>query len=641
VAGTTITNTLPDQTVTLTPGGATTITGTYPNFTISSTDNNTTYTAGTGINISGTSISSTQNLSQTLANGNSAGTYDVNMNSKSVLSAKVLGLAYDNANYVDLYYGHIRDYYGSHGTDGQLLRVRGTSPNTYVEWISPSATFSTGNGLSFTGNTLNSVWTQTGNNIYNNNAGRVGIGIAAPTGKLTVQGDTSNVLFEVKDKNGYSVFVVYQDSVQVFVNASGSKTNKGAFAVNPKAQSKSGSTNYLRVTPDSTRICTQDTLKGFGVRNIGTTGNIRTSYMQLTPSNYFIGHLAGKSITSGLYNCTYGYEAGINLNIGDKNVFVGYKSGHEQTSGWSNVAVGSESGRYANTTYTTFVGTNSGLHASGDDNVYLGYNAGNLTANNDNFNSVFIGSETGHNTFGGSNTIIGSGAGFCYYSTPYERDGNIFIGESAGLRTSAGGLDNDNICIGNNSGYASGLTGSNQLYIENSSDVTNPLIQGDFTNNRIAFHRKATTYPLQVGTANTNGNGAYLTAGGTWTNVSSRTLKDRFEELNKNDLLNKIKQMDVKAWYYKGTQERHIGPVAEDFYQAFGTGVLDEPVYLGKSLAAGDVAGVSFMAVKELIVKNEQQQTQINALTKKIEQLENKLNQISNSSSSNQSNTTR
>jgi hypothetical protein len=39
-----ITNTAPDQTVTLTQGGATTITGTYPNFTITTHD--TTYTAG-------------------------------------------------------------------------------------------------------------------------------------------------------------------------------------------------------------------------------------------------------------------------------------------------------------------------------------------------------------------------------------------------------------------------------------------------------------------------------------------------------------------------------------------------------------------------------------------------------------------
>jgi hypothetical protein len=50
-----ITNTAPDQTVTLTQGGATTITGTYPNFTITSTD--TTYTAGGGIGLTGTTFS--------------------------------------------------------------------------------------------------------------------------------------------------------------------------------------------------------------------------------------------------------------------------------------------------------------------------------------------------------------------------------------------------------------------------------------------------------------------------------------------------------------------------------------------------------------------------------------------------------
>jgi len=50
-----ITNTAPDQVVSLTQGGATTITGTYPSFTISSTD--TTYTAGGGIGLTGTTFS--------------------------------------------------------------------------------------------------------------------------------------------------------------------------------------------------------------------------------------------------------------------------------------------------------------------------------------------------------------------------------------------------------------------------------------------------------------------------------------------------------------------------------------------------------------------------------------------------------
>lgn len=55
----TITNDSPDQTVSLTGAGATSISGTYPNFTISSTDSNTTYTAGTGITLSGTTFSLT------------------------------------------------------------------------------------------------------------------------------------------------------------------------------------------------------------------------------------------------------------------------------------------------------------------------------------------------------------------------------------------------------------------------------------------------------------------------------------------------------------------------------------------------------------------------------------------------------
>lgn len=65
LVGTTFNNTAPDQTVTLTQGGATTITGTYPNFTISSTDTNTTYTAGDGLSLSGT-VFSTENLQKVI-----------------------------------------------------------------------------------------------------------------------------------------------------------------------------------------------------------------------------------------------------------------------------------------------------------------------------------------------------------------------------------------------------------------------------------------------------------------------------------------------------------------------------------------------------------------------------------------------
>ena len=57
LTGTVFSNTAPDQTVSLTQGGATAITGTYPNFTITSTD--TTYTAGGGIGLTTTEFSVT------------------------------------------------------------------------------------------------------------------------------------------------------------------------------------------------------------------------------------------------------------------------------------------------------------------------------------------------------------------------------------------------------------------------------------------------------------------------------------------------------------------------------------------------------------------------------------------------------
>lgn len=66
----TVTNTLPDQVVTLTGTGATNITGTYPNFTINSV--NTTYTAGTGLSLVGTTFNNTA-PDQTVVLTNSGG----------------------------------------------------------------------------------------------------------------------------------------------------------------------------------------------------------------------------------------------------------------------------------------------------------------------------------------------------------------------------------------------------------------------------------------------------------------------------------------------------------------------------------------------------------------------------------------
>ncbi|MEO8149967.1 MAG: hypothetical protein ABI723_20175, partial [Bacteroidia bacterium] len=77
------------------------------------------------------------------------------------------------------------------GTNGQVLKTTGTGT---LNWSSDNGTtYIAGTGISFSGNTINSVWTKTGNNIRNNNTGNVGIGTSSPLARLHVA--DSSVVF--------------------------------------------------------------------------------------------------------------------------------------------------------------------------------------------------------------------------------------------------------------------------------------------------------------------------------------------------------------------------------------------------------------------------------------------------------------
>ena len=52
-----------------------------------------------------------------------------------------------------------------------------------------SGLFTAGNGLSWSGTTLNSTWTTSGNNVYNNNTGGVGINTTSPLQTLSINGN--------------------------------------------------------------------------------------------------------------------------------------------------------------------------------------------------------------------------------------------------------------------------------------------------------------------------------------------------------------------------------------------------------------------------------------------------------------------
>jgi hypothetical protein len=88
---------------------------------------------------------------------------------------------------------------------------------------------------------------------------------------------------------------------------------------------------------------------------------------------------------------------------------------------------------------------------------------------------------------------------------------------------------------------------------------------------------------------------AYLADGGTWVNASDRDLKTDFQAIDPLRILAKVDAMPVTHWRYKNQiDEQHLGPVAQDFYAAFGLGADD------KHIATVDEAGVALAAIQGL-----------------------------------------
>ena len=105
----------------------------------------------------------------------------------------------------------------------------------------------------------------------------------------------------------------------------------------------------------------------------------------------------------------------------------------------------------------------------------------------------------------------------------------------------------------------------------------------------------ARTVDIPAGRFINTTSGAHLTTGGTWTNASSRTLKTAFEAIDPMAVLGKVASLPLSTWSYKESVEgRHLGPMAEDFKQAFGLGGD------GKSISTVDADGIALAAIQGL-----------------------------------------
>ncbi len=428
-------------------------------------------------------------------------------------------------------------------------------------------------------------WAKNGNDIYNINPGYVGIHRQSPRVMLDLPGsvnidDTSSLRI-----NYHPVFRV------------GTRLN------------------YCDI--DNEPNCSTPGVQSYSSLYVGDSAGTNDGTLWLgSAGNTFVGDASGYN-NNGAFCTALGMATGHD-NYGSYETFIGFRSGENCTPDpgqdflGGNSYLGAYSGANSTGDWNEFVGYFAGSEATGSYNIYIGGSCGNFSGGSDN---QFIGSYCGENNSGNRNVFIGTEAG--KFNAGNE---NICIGASSGFRTTG---SNNITLIGSNTS-AAGVANATAIGSGASVAVSNTMVFGDPYVNTWIFNTNASVpsgAALVVGSGASNGNGAYLTTGGVWTNASDRNKKEHFKTVNTFDMLEKIAALPITRWNYKGLQEQHIGPVAQDFYRLFQVGADD------KTISTIDPSGIALAGIQglyykwqEATQKVEEQQTKISALESQLQQ---------------------
>ena len=201
---------------------------------------------------------------------------------------------------------------------------------------------------------------------------------------VTSLDDTSDdPLFEVKRKDGQTVFAVYNDAVNIYVPSAPGKgsASKGGFAIGSFDEAKKGaSQDFFRVTPDSVRIYINDNPNftkaaaskgGFAIGSFDEAKGIKNTYFNLTAAAsvdtvgsraQLLWYPKKEALLAGRVHI------GAPDSVGQNSTALGYHSiamgNWSQAFGYKAKAIG---------TYSTAIGNNA--LARGNDSYALGSGA--------------------------------------------------------------------------------------------------------------------------------------------------------------------------------------------------------------------------------------------------------------------------
>ena len=487
------------------------------------------------------------------------------------------------------------------------------------------------------GNVLNGSFGIVTNNIRRVTilgGGNVGIGTTSPSAKLHSLGNTEQLRLGYDASNYYSTTVGSSGAVTFDATGSGAAfifSDAVSLANNSTAstQSLNDSTTKVATTAFVDRALagvsggsgwglTGNSGTTDGTHFIGTTdnkpfnikvNNQKAGRVDNSQSNAFWGYQAGNANTSGYGNTAVGDQALKSTTTGTSNTAIGSQALYTNTTGSYNTATG-EVALNHNTTgaYNTAIGEQSMYYnTTGNSNTGIGMQA--LAVNTTGGYNAAVGyAALGYNTTGDFNTAVGFGAASTNTTGYY----NTFLGYATDVN--ANNLNNSTAI-----GYAAMATASNYIKIGNSSVST---IAGQVSWTTLSDSR----FKINVNENDIKGLDFIMQLRPVAYNVDTR----KYEEFLTKNMPDSIRTKRLNGQdFAQSTAKRHNGFLAQEIEQAVKASGY-EFSGLHKPETDDDNYGLAYSEFVVPLVKAVQeqqeliktQQTSIEQLTKRIQQLE-------------------
>jgi hypothetical protein len=112
--------------------------------------------------------------------------------------------------------------------------------------------------------------------------------------------------------------------------------------------------------------------------------------------------------------------------------------------------------------------------------------------------------------------------------------------------------------------------------------------------------------------------------GNAWSSMSDRNLKENFTPVDTRAVLEKVSLLPITEWNLKSqpAEVRHLGPMAQDFMDAFGLG--EDECMIGST----DADGVALAAIQGLHQVVREKDAQLQALQRQNQSLEQRLAEL-------------